>query len=45
MHSSSLHGLLKKVRDSGMRLLSVNRVESNQTDDADGEQLGDPLSG
>jgi hypothetical protein len=32
---AALHGLLKKVRDSGMRLLSVNRIESGQaaTDD------------
>jgi len=29
---SALHGLLKKVRDLGMPLLSVNRVESDQTD-------------
>ena len=26
----ALHGLLKKVRDLGMPLLSVNRVESDQ---------------
>ena len=27
---SALHGLLKKVRDLGMPLLAVNRVESGQ---------------
>jgi hypothetical protein len=29
---SALHGLLKKVRDLGMPLLSVNPVESGQMD-------------
>ena len=29
---AALHGLLKKVRDLGMPLLSVNRVESGQQD-------------
>ena len=29
---SALHGLLKKVRNLGMPLLLVNRVESDQTD-------------
>jgi hypothetical protein len=28
---SALHGLLKKVRDLGMPLVSVNRVQSNET--------------
>ena len=28
----ALHGLLKKVRDLGMPLLTVNRLESNQVD-------------
>ena len=32
---AALHGLLKKVRDSGMRLLSVNRIESDQSDIVD----------
>ena len=30
---SVLHGLLKKVRDLGMPLVSVNRIEPGQTDD------------
>jgi hypothetical protein len=29
---SALHGLLKKVRDLGMPLLSVNPIEPNQPD-------------
>jgi hypothetical protein len=29
---SALHGLLRKVRDLGMPLLSVNRIEPDQTD-------------
>ena len=34
---TALHGLLKKVRDLGMPLLSVNRVGSDQSDVADVE--------
>ena len=34
---AALHGLLKKVRDLGMPLLSVNRVEPDQEDVADVE--------
>lgn len=30
---SALHGLLKKVRDLGVRLIAVNRIEPGQTDD------------
>ena len=32
-----LHGLLKKVRDLGLPLVSVNRVEINQSDAAESE--------
>ena len=32
---AALHGLLKKVRDLGMPLLSVNRVKPGLTDTAD----------
>ena len=32
---AALHGLLRKVRDLGMPLLSVNRVESDQADAPD----------
>jgi hypothetical protein len=34
---AALHGLLKKVRDLGMPLLSVNRVEPGQADASDGK--------
>ena len=37
---AALHGLLKKVRDLGMPLLSVNRIEPGQVDTGDIEQLG-----
>ena len=37
---AALHGLLKKVRDSGMQLLLVKRVESGQADEVDINQLG-----
>ncbi len=30
---SALHGLLRKVRDLGVQLISVNRIEPGQTDD------------
>ena len=32
LDQAALHGLLKKVRDLGLPLLSVNRIELNQTD-------------
>ena len=32
---AALHGLLKKVRDLGMPLLSVNRIEPDQADASD----------
>jgi len=32
---AALHGLLKKVRDLGMPLLSVNRIEPGQEDATD----------
>lgn len=32
---AALHGLLRKVRDLGITLLSVNRVEPSQTDASD----------
>lgn len=41
---AALHGLLKKVRDLGMPLLAVNRLESGQVDVVDIEQLGDSSS-
>ena len=34
---AALHGLLKKVRDLGMPLLSVNRVKPGQADASDGK--------
>jgi hypothetical protein len=41
---AALHGLLKKVRDSGVPLLSVNRIENAQADAVDIEPAGDSLS-
>jgi hypothetical protein len=35
---AALHGLLKKVRDLGMPLLSVNRVAPSQADASDVKQ-------
>jgi hypothetical protein len=35
---AALHGLLKRVRDLGMPLISVNRVTPGQTDAADVKQ-------
>ena len=35
---AALHGLLKKVRDLGTPLLSVNRVEPGQADASDVKQ-------
>ena len=35
---AALHGLLKKLRDLGMPLLSVNRVEPGQADASDVKQ-------
>jgi len=32
---AALHGLLKKVRDLGMSLISVNRIEPGQADEPD----------
>lgn len=34
---AALHGLLKKVRDLGMPLISVSPVEPNQPDHSDGK--------
>jgi hypothetical protein len=35
---AALHGLLRKVRDLGMPLISVNRIEPDQADVPDLEQ-------
>jgi hypothetical protein len=37
---AALYGLLKRVRDLGMPLLSVNRVEPDQAADSSSEQEG-----
>ena len=34
---AALHGLLKKIRDLGLPLLSVNRIETDQTEPSDNE--------
>ena len=36
---SALHGILKKVRDLGMPLLSVNSVETGTQDESDNKQV------
>ena len=38
---AALHGILKKVRDLGMPLLSVNSVNPNQTGKADIDQVNE----
>ena len=35
---AALYGLLKKVRDLGIPLLAVNRIEPGQADTSDGKQ-------
>ena len=34
---AALHGLLKKIRDLGLPLLSVNQIQSDQTEPTDVE--------
>ena len=36
---SALHGILKKIRDLGMPLLSVNSVETGTQDTSDNKQV------
>lgn len=36
---SALHGILKKIRDLGMPLLSVNTIDSDQASKADTDPL------
>ena len=38
LDQAALHGLLKKVRDLGMSLISVNRIESSQPEDITGNE-------
>jgi len=40
---AALHGLLKKVRDLGLPLVSVNRVENDQAEESDVIQTGPVL--
>jgi hypothetical protein len=35
---AALHGVLRKVRDLGLPLLAVRRIEPGQTDASDGQQ-------
>lgn len=39
---AALHGLLKKVRDLGMPLLEVNRVDAKSANGSDGNTNPDP---
>jgi hypothetical protein len=41
---AALHGLLKKVRDAGLRLLSVNQIEADQAGEVDRAGVGDASS-
>jgi hypothetical protein len=36
---SALHGILKKIRNLGMPLLSVNSIDSNQATGTDADQV------
>lgn len=36
---SALHGILKKIRDLGMPLLSINSVDPNQSTKADSDEV------
>ena len=38
---AALHGLIKKVRDSGLRLLSVNMIQPDKVDAVDREESND----
>jgi hypothetical protein len=40
---AALHGLLKKVRDAGLRLLSVNRADPTRGDRPGGADLDRPV--
>jgi hypothetical protein len=42
---AALHGVLRKLRDLGMPLLSVTHVDRDQTDAASGKQYIDGRSG
>ena len=35
---AALHGVLRKVRDLGLPLLAIRRIEPGQTDASDGQQ-------
>lgn len=37
---AALHGLLKTVRDAGMPLLAVNRIESDRADESNEDDHG-----
>jgi hypothetical protein len=41
---SALHGVLRKIRDLGMQLLSVNRVDADRVTEVDVDQIrGDDM--
>jgi len=39
LDQSALHGILKKIRDLGVPLLSVNRIDSDQITEVDVDQI------
>ena len=45
LDQSALHGVLKKIRDLGMPLLSVNRIDSDQITEVDVDQINGEQDG
>ena len=43
LDQAALHGVLKKIRDLGMPLLSVNRIDADQMTEVDVDQIESDL--